>query len=162
MCNGCNCTYRFERRSNHSNLHSLILKSFILVTLLKGCNGSTKRNIYSFLLTPEGMDWRKKTCRGRTFHFPRSTEQLSSKRSEAGQSWRSRKGKSFPKTSFVLTKIQFPSGVRWGDTFFHSIGVCSTKRSKSVTLFKNLKSKFPGVPLKIVGRRPAIFQKSGS
>ena len=80
---------------------------------------------------------KNKTCRGRTFHFPRSTRQLSAERSEAIQSWRSRKGKSSPKTSFVPTRIQFPSGVKWGDTFSHSIGVCSTKRSKIGTPFKN-------------------------
>ena len=46
-----------------------------------------EEDIYSSLLTPEGMDSSKnKTCRGRTFHFPRSTGQLSAERSEARQS----------------------------------------------------------------------------
>ena len=118
------------------------------------------KNIYSSNLTPERTDSRKnKTFWGTTFHFPRSTGQLSAERSEARQSWRSRKGKSSPKTSFVLTRIQFPSGVRWGDTLFHSIWVCSTKRSKIATPFKNLNSKFSGVPLKIAGCRLAIFQQ---
>ena len=75
------------------------------------------------------------------------------------QSWRSRKGKSSPKTSFVLTRIQFPSGVKWGDKFFHSMGVCSTKWSKIVTPSKNLKLKFPGVPLQIADHMAAIFQQ---
>ena len=126
-------------------------------------------NIYSSLLTPEGMDSSKnKTCRGRTFHFPRSTGQFSAKRSEARQSWRSRKGKSWPKESFVLTRIQFPSGVRCRGYIFLFLRALSTRRSRIdhgpliQPLYgqkcTKLPSRFLGVPLKIAGRRPAIFQ----
>ena len=77
------------------------------------------RNIYSSNLTPERMDLRKnKTFWGTTFYFPRSTGQLSAKRSEARQSWRSRKGKSWPEESFVLPKIRFLSGVRFRGYIF--------------------------------------------
>ena len=88
-------------------------------------------NIYSSNLTPERTDLRKNTTFwGTTFYFPRSTGQLSAERSEARQSWRSRKRKSWPKENFVPTRFQFPFWVTLGDVFSHSAGVCSTKRSK--------------------------------
>ena len=71
-----------------SNICATNEKGFLLKDELKRhLEDVHKENICSSLLTPEGMDSSEnKTCRGRTFHFPRSTGQLSAERSKARQS----------------------------------------------------------------------------
>ena len=69
---------------------------------------------------------------------------------------------------FVLTRIQFPSGVRCRGYIFLLLRAFSTRRSRIdhgpliQPLYgqkcTKLPSRFLGVPLKIAGRRPAIFQ----
>ena len=100
---------------------------------------------------------RNKTFWGTTFYFPRSTGQLSAKRSEAKQSWRSRKGKSWPKESFVPPSFHFISWVTLKDTFLTLEGFVQHAIWNFHTFY--LQSKFPGVPLKIAGHGSTIFQQ---
>jgi len=125
------CNYKWSNILKNYKLCIIKLQTFEWVTGPK--SDKIEKIIYSSLSLPlkEWIQGRTKLSEGQLFTF--HDRQDSFLQSEARQSWRSRKRKSWPEESFVIPRIQFLSGVRWGDTFFHSRGVSSTKRSKNST-----------------------------